>query len=82
MGESAGTLYEVLPSCYNLMSLSPQVLVLKVGVLNVGFKPFVPRGAAWGLEFPPLSHQTRGEVCGEIVSVSPTHWIWVFFLFA
>lgn len=46
-----------------------QVLVLKPGVPNVGYKPFAPQGEALGFEFPPnfgMPCQVWG--LGEIVS--------------
>lgn len=41
-----------------------QVPILKDGVPDVGYEPFVPQGEALGFEFPPysgLSHQGWGS---------------------
>lgn len=49
--------------------LISQVLVLRVGVLSVGYKFFAPPAGTSGFQFPAdLSHCTGGGVFGEILS--------------
>lgn len=63
--------------------LVSQVLVLKVAVGNVGYKPFSPRGEALGFEFPPdlgLPHWVWG--LGDCVLTFSTHFDMVSLLFA
>lgn len=60
-----------------VLGLISHVQVLKVGVPNVGFKPFTPQGDISGFQFSP----NCGSLCwgGVHVSASSTHFDVGFF---
>ena len=58
------------------------MLVLKVGLPDVGFKTFTPKGEAPGFEFPLDCWLPHCGVYGKTVPVSPTCFIVGLVLFA
>lgn len=52
----------VSPACFQsqMFWVSSQVLLLNIGVLALGYKPFTIQGEASGFEFLPH----RGSLCG------------------
>lgn len=61
----------LLGSKTDVLGLTAQVQVLKVGVPEVEFRPFTPQGEAWSLSsLLIVGHHTKGGLHGYMLSQS------------